>query len=474
MEKQVFPFFKPLTDYQSEYGKTSIFLWKSIALLGFVLLPLIGQARQSTILEEYIQLGLDSNLQLQRASLNIDESLEALNQAKALFKPRVSFEASYTLAQGGRMINLPIGDLLNPVYSTLNQMTGTEQFAQLDNVEEQFLPNNFHETKFRVIQPLFNSDIYYGYKAKQELISVQQAQRKVYAQELVKEIKTAYFQILKAHRAIAIYEDTQKLLSEVLRVNQKLVANGKATNEVIYGTEYERSRMAQALQEAQSQYQVAQAYFNFLLNKDLDSPVKIDELLAQEVTSAPSLQEAEGQAGSQRAEFSQLQAAMNAQAQLTEMQKSRALPSLNLVGDLGYQGFGYTFNNQQDFWLLQLSLKWNIFQGGKRRSELQQSQIAEQKLQTQQQQLQQQVQLQVKQAFYQYQTTLQGIQTAESGLRNAQRQYEITQRKHQEGQVPSFQLLDAQTKYTNARLSLSIAQCDRLIKLAELERAMGL
>ena len=51
------------------------------------------------------------------------------------------------LAAGGRAIDFPIGDLLNPVYSTLNALTQTNQFPQVENESITFLPHNFQETK---------------------------------------------------------------------------------------------------------------------------------------------------------------------------------------------------------------------------------------------------------------------------------------------------------------------------------------
>ena len=176
MEKSLFLFFEINTDRWSIKIQRSFFVFCSMVLLS-------ANAYGQSVLDSYIQLGLDSNLQLQQTQMDIDKSLEGLNQAKALFKPQVDFQASYTMAQGGRQINLPVGDLLNPVYSSLNQITGTDNFPQIENVSEQFLPNHFHETKFRVIQPLFNTDVYYGYKAKAEMVSVQQAKRQVYQQE---------------------------------------------------------------------------------------------------------------------------------------------------------------------------------------------------------------------------------------------------------------------------------------------------
>lgn len=473
MEKLLFLFFKTKNDRQSDKIYKSISTpWLIVALFTFALATNHAKAQESSLIDEYIQIGLDSNLQLQSTQLDIDRSLEALKQAKAFFKPQIDFQASYTLAQGGRTIAFPIGDLLNPVYSTLNQLIGTSQFPQIDNVSEQFLPHNFHETKFRIIQPLFNTDIYYGYKAKTEMVSVQQAKREVYVQELIKDIQLAYFQVLQAKEAIKVYQDTQELLEEVLRVNQRLVANGKATNETVYGTEYEKSRTEQALQAAENQHKVARAYFNFLLNRELETEVILDESLLIGTMPFPSLEEAEMQAMENREELVQLQGAMNAQTQVLEMQKARAFPSVTLVGDLGYQGFGYTFDNSQDFWLLQLSLKWTIFKGGMRRSEMQQVKIDQQVLQNQYAQLEQQIRLQVKQAYYHYQTALKSIQTARIGIKSAQRQYEITKRKHEEGQVPAFQLFDAQTKYTTAQLSYTLATYDLLSKQAILKRTI--
>jgi len=42
------------------------------------------------------------------------------------FSSQCFFGASYTKADGGRTIDLPLGDLLNPVYQSLNQLMGQQ------------------------------------------------------------------------------------------------------------------------------------------------------------------------------------------------------------------------------------------------------------------------------------------------------------------------------------------------------------
>ena len=132
---------------------------------------------------------------------------------------------------------------MNPVYSTLNSLTGTDNFPQIKNVNEQFLPDNFHDTKLRLIQPLFNPDIYFNYKAQKELISVQEAHRRAYENELKFNIISAYYQYLQSEESINIYARTRELLTELLKLNQKLVANDKATRDVVLNASYELDKV---------------------------------------------------------------------------------------------------------------------------------------------------------------------------------------------------------------------------------------
>jgi outer membrane protein TolC len=108
-------------------------------------IPALTSAQVSSqILENYIQTGLSHNLALQQQQIDWQRSLEAVRQAKSLFYPVAQFNATYTRAAGGRRIDFPIGDLLNPVHSTLNQLTQSNQFPVLANQQIQFLPDDFH------------------------------------------------------------------------------------------------------------------------------------------------------------------------------------------------------------------------------------------------------------------------------------------------------------------------------------------
>ena len=185
----------------------------SIAI-GLISPPAAGQQ----ILKNYIRHGLDSNLALQQKNFNLQKARLDLKRAEALFYPQANFAAQYTLASGGRTQDIPIGDLLNDVYSTLNQLTGSTKFPQVDNQNIQFLPNDFHDTRVEMSVPLWNKQIRYNRDIKEELINSEQADADAYKRELVKTIKEAYYKFLQAQKAVEIYTNAQSLVNENLRV----------------------------------------------------------------------------------------------------------------------------------------------------------------------------------------------------------------------------------------------------------------
>jgi outer membrane protein len=68
-------------------------------------------------LERYVEEGLENNVSLKRENLEVKKFLETIKQAKSLFYLHIAFNPTYSYAAGGRNINFPVGDLLNPAYN---------------------------------------------------------------------------------------------------------------------------------------------------------------------------------------------------------------------------------------------------------------------------------------------------------------------------------------------------------------------
>ena len=129
-----------------------------LVMLVFILTFQVLLVRQGSlfgqgVLQSYIDQGLGNNLVMKEKNISLQQSLLALKEARSWFYPSADFLGDYTWAEGGRSITFPIGDLLNPVYSTLNQITGTQKFPQVANAEFQLMPTNFYDARVRIAYP---------------------------------------------------------------------------------------------------------------------------------------------------------------------------------------------------------------------------------------------------------------------------------------------------------------------------------
>ena len=158
-----------------------------------------------SILGSYIDSAFSNNLTLQQKNISLEKSLLALQSARSLYWPSVNFQGGYQTGEGGRSIALPVGDLLNPVYSTLNKLTASNAFPSIQNEETYFLPQNFYDVKVASAIPILNTDIKYNKIIHSRQATMQKTDVVLYKRELVLQVKSAYFNYLSALQAVAIY-----------------------------------------------------------------------------------------------------------------------------------------------------------------------------------------------------------------------------------------------------------------------------
>ena len=456
-----------------------ILIQKRIRYLSLLIpLSVAGQSappNQSSVLEGYVREGLANNLSLRQESLEISRVAESLNQAKSLFYPRIAFNPTYSLAAGGRRLEFPVGDLLNPAYKTLNQIVGADRFpTNIENVNQLLAPNNFHDTKLTVQYALFNTDIQYNYLIQKQVVSAQEARKRVVGNELRYTIATAYYQYLQTLDAIRIFDNSRKVLNELARLNEKLVSNNVATKEVVTSARYEISKVDQQLAVAEKNRETARAYFNFLLNRELTAVVEVDSSLTKILPeSKENLADLQQTSLRGRQELAQLNGSLSAAQTAVKLNEANAkIPNVYIGGNTGFQGFGYTFQNQA-YALVQAGLQWDLFRGYEKRSKIQQAKIQTNALQTKLAELQQQIQLQVLQAYYDLDAATESLAATQSGVINADQTFRVIDSKYRNGQSLLIEFLRYQNDRLTAQLQHLVARTDVLVKRAALDRAVA-
>lgn len=438
-------------------------------------------AQQSAILEQYIQTGLSNNLALQQQGFEVQKAQEAVRQSKALLYPSFQFDANYTRAAGGRRIEFPVGDLVNPIYANLNQLNELVQPGAPDyptnvpNVKEQFLPDDFYETKVGFAFPLYNSDLHYNKQIQADLYQSQSAQKAAYEHELRYQITDTYLQYLKALEAEKIILNSRSVLTELRRFNESLVKNNVATRDVVATADYELSKTDNELIKIRRAQDNLRAYFNTLLNRDLQSEVVADSTLLRSPAGAYELNNLIQTAFASREEFNALRAGMSAAE--TDVKRNDAnlkIPDFYVGGEAGFQGFGYNFSREQAYVLARVGLTYEIFDAGLRRSQTQEARLEAERMRTQYNETQQLIALEVTQAWNEFQAAQNSYATTQAGLKAAEETFRIVTNKYRANQALLIEFLDAENRVTTARLQQLLAWSDVLVKEAALKRAAGI
>lgn len=417
-------------------------------------------------LDKYIQEAFSRNQSIQRQNFQLEKSMYALKEAKAFFMPQASLLGTYTKSSGGRTIDLPLGDLMNPVYTTLNQLTNSNKFPMLENQSIQLTPDNFYDAKVRTSLPLINTEIWYAKKIRQEDITRQQAILNVYKRQLVKDIKTAYYQYYQATRAVEVYNNALLLVKENIRVNESMLRNGIRNSTALTRAQAEQQRTEAAINQAQNQQRNAQAYFNFLLNRAANDSIEVEETL-------PELGNVTLTDGGSREELVQLDKSRNMALLQQKMQHASFIPKVNTFLDLGSQGFNFAFNNTSRYYIWGLNLQWDLFTGGQRRYRTQQAAADAAMVKTAYDETLQSISLQLTQASNNYNTARSNFNSAQTQLQLSEKYYRDQFKVYKEGQLLYIELLDAQNQLTNARLQLLQANAEVQISAAEIERAQA-
>jgi len=430
--------------------------------------PLLSRG-QTTVLTTYIQEGIQHNLVLKQKNVSLDQALLALQTAKSMYQPSIAFQATYSTATGGRNISLPLGDLMNPVYATLNQLTNTQNFPMLENESINFLPRNYYDAKVRTTIPLINTDIGYNKRINEQKVALQGFEVQTYERELVKNIKAAYFNYLNASQAVLIYQSSLSLAEESRRVNQRLLESGKGLPAYVLRAESEIAQVNAQLTQAEQQKVNARLYFNALLNRDgdtvVDTAYDADAALGKAMAM---LQEEPNIVG--REELKSLQQVIGINENLIKMNKKFVLPKISGFVDVGSQAEQMRFNNQSQYVMAGVQFDLPLYSGNRNRIQVKQSQLDLEDASLNREYVMKQLEVSSNVAKNNLSATWQAYQSSLKQLAAAASYQRLIDKGYKAGTNTYIETIDARNQLTTANLSLQVNKYNVLLAAAELER----
>jgi outer membrane protein TolC len=444
-------------------------------------------------LEQGLQLLLDeallANLELRASGASVQQRLAALDQARARYLPVIDFAARYSVADGGRTIDFPVGDLLNPVYATLDDLLVAQgQSAQFPRVSNQSIPllrEREQETKLVLEQPLYEPRLGPAVDARRADTTRAEADLAALRAQVVRDMKQAYYRWIAAQQAVTVLDATLAATRENLRANASLYRNGKVTRDLVYRAEADVLEIEQERLAAASRVRIAQSYVNLLRNAPLAQPLPaaaldaatIDRFRARLLTAlagrqleAQRLQEI---AADRRQELKSLDAAIAAGEAQQDLARAAFKPALAFGAEAGIQGEDYGFDDDDRYVLASLVLRFNAFRGGADQAALREARALTDQLRATRELAGQRVRLEVQQAVENFGVAEASLDTAAKRAEAAAGAFTIISRKRDLGQINQAEFIDARRAATDAQLNVTRVRAEYLARLAELEFAIG-
>lgn len=444
-----------------------------LALSGTLTLSVAGELEN--VVDAYVHEALVSNLALRQRDLDVERAHAALDEARAAWKPQLSLATRYSRAQGGREIEFPAADLLNPVYRSLNEQLIAQgrppSFPTLENQSIELLRGREQDTRISLSQVLYAPAIRAQVGAQDALVDLEDAGREALARQLVRDVRRAYYDWRRAQEGIGIVHASRELLEENLRVSTSLFDNGKVTRDQVLRAQAELLAIEQQEREAQNQIDSAASYFNFLRNVDLAAPIRRVDIIEIDTQPVPALAEVRQQAQRTRPEQRQSAAGARAAERLIAAERAAYQPTVGFGLDAGFQGEDYRFGSDDDFGVATLSLRWILGDGGARRARVAQATLAHQAAELRIEETADQIALEVQRARDSLATAADSLKTAQARFEAAHAGFAIASRKRDAGSISQVEFLDARSALTSAELNLSLTRFDFLARRADLAYA---
>lgn len=410
-------------------------------------------------LSESIDLALKRSLLIHAAREGVRGAEAQRKEAFTGFLPKFSTSYSYTRLNEEATFNFPGAP---PVVPASTIKTGTKE--------------NFN-WNIEARQPLFaGGGILANYEASLIGTEIARLEEAVMVQDLVQEVKIAYFNILKAGRLDSVARQSVERLTAHRDTAQGFYDVGMIPrNELLYA-EVELANGRQFLVRAGNSLEMAKSKFNTLLRREINAPVEIEDTLNDRPFTKP-LDGCITAALENRPEIRSYAFRLEQAKSQVKLARSEYYPNVGLVGNYARYGdtpgvAGSPYRDQENWYVMAVA-NWNFWEWGKTKNRVDAGLSRESQTADILTNIREQIALEVKNAWLLLHEAGTQIHVAKKATEQAEENFRINTERYREQVGTSTDVIDAQTLLTKARADHDNALGDYSIGRAKLERAMG-
>ena len=404
-------------------------------------------------LTEAAEIMLENNRQLQNSRQNIEKAEKDVELSGRGYYPTVNLQSSYTKMESGQM-TIDFQKLSDPTYN----------FFQ-DGFPMTETPDQNYNTSLSLNQPL-----YLGGRVRigEDISELGQEMSRIEYQKQLDQtlfnLVQSYYGVLQAQGMVEIRQNALDVVNEHLRIVKVNTEAGTSLRQDLLQTQIEQRKAEEDLIAAENQLQIARKRLAQLLGdssknyavstpeKNPDPETELDKLI--------------NIALEKRAELKSLQINQQMLEKQKELEGNPYRPQISLNGSYNWQGSELDFS--EGSWNITLSGSISLYDGGKANLKEEKKEIEASNLENSKTDLEESIKIEIEDTLLSLNHSKEMINLEQLSLENAEENLELANKSYQAGVGTNIDVINAQTSYKQAQISLLQAEYDYEINLFKL------
>jgi outer membrane protein TolC len=401
-------------------------------------------------LQEAVQLALKQNPQVQISNLNLAQSVQDQNMARAGLLPQADFQTV------DRAMRYNIYALFGSKFPGIPQHGGPFQFFQAG-------PN--------FSMPIFDLTLWRRWASAHQGVRASEAQETTVREQIVLLVVSQYLGGMRAGAAVVAAKSRVDLAQALYDQASDLQKNGVGTGLDTLRANVELQNEKQRLIEAQTQEEVALYGLVRLLNLDLHQKVELADQPSFFQTPEFAASESIEQALLTRPEMKTLEAQERIARLAIKGASESRLPSINFGGDWAFQGL--SLPSSIPSYTLQVSFDVPIITSGRIHAQITRSNLELKKVMQERSDLRDQISLEVKTGVAQLESARHEVEVANLGVKLAKEEVTQARDRFQAGVANNIEVITAQDALARANDNQIAALYGYNQSRADLAHAIG-
>jgi outer membrane protein len=426
-------------------------------LILLILLPRLGAAQETHkfyTLQESVAEALTNSWDIRQIEERIFQAEFLKKQARADFLPKLGMD--YTYLHSDEPQAYPTGGAGTLFVST----------------------KDYYQWRGTVNQPIFTG---FGLLSAYELtkLGIEQAQIQLEQArlDLALRVKQAYFDILGADKAVEVAQKDVEARDSNYKVASSFYKVGMIPINELLQAEVELADSKQALVRAEIAAKTSRAAFNTVLARPVNELFDIEDILTYKPSSG-DYETFVREALANRPEIKAIDNSLLQADQQIRLAKSKYYPEIALNYDYIKDGdsfdvSGFPGDEDTDEWEVTAVATWTFWQWGKTYYSTKEQESAKNELFQARGALDDQIRLEVKQAVLSLEREEKNIPTTQKAVEQGEENLRVSSERYKAQVTTITEVLDAQTRLSQARLNYYRALYDHNLARARLERAIG-